>query len=66
MRAEGKLEQAIKDQTGKSFNVKRRAMWDQIEPLLSTNQSAWASDTLKFSRNQGFYSSILNCIWKNW
>ena len=33
MRAEGKLEQAIKDQTGKSFNVRRRAMWDQIEPL---------------------------------
>ena len=64
MRAEGKLEQAIKDQTGKSFNVRRRAMWDQIEPLLSINQSAWASDTLiiKFSRNQGFYSSILNCI----
>ena len=33
MRAEGKLAQANNDQRGKSFNVRRRAMWDQIEPL---------------------------------
>ena len=46
MRVEGKPEQASNDQTGKSFNVRRRAIWDQIEPLLSINQNACASGTL--------------------
>ena len=46
MRAEGKPAQPTVDLPGMSFNARQRAMWDQIEPLLSINKSACAIDIL--------------------